>query len=521
MVRTADRGLDRLNSKAGLPAEPERPCHNQNVVALRDTSHVGDALRHLAGALESLDLGSELAHLDSDRNRLAATIRSYLIPRAVDSAMPLTVVFAGPTGSGKSTLINSLTGRDLAATGALRPTTTQPLVLASPAVAGRFENVAGIDCRVATGDAPVLSTMVLIDTPDIDSAALDHRAMAETLIDNADVVVFVTSALRYADDVPWQVLRRALARGTELINVLNRVSSATSGAAIDFTSRLRSAGLDDDLVTVPEHHLPSGGSRIPSTAIRSLAKRLAAVAGDRERHAGATFERVLRALVGQVTDLVREVDALADGTNSLEAEMSIYLADRASRLYMGGLVDGLYVPLPDKDTRRSLRRWRAANRPDPDQVAARESQILGRFVASVEGDLRRWIVDERTLDVSPEEIIPHTRDVIRSAAEGWVRYVARIGEEIDATEPWLTEMALMAAATDGEESGAAEALFGDYAPVLIDRARRELTGRLEVVYEHVGSHLLERARHDMGSLDVSDVRSALGAVNSTLAPVDA
>lgn len=491
------------------------------MVALRDTSHVGDALQHLAGALENLDLGPALAHLDAERNRLASTLRSYLIPRALDPAKPLTAVFAGPTGSGKSTLINSLTGRDLAATGAVRPTTTRPLVLASSSVADSFDRVGGIDCLVVTGDAPIFSTMALVDTPDIDSTAVEHRAIAETLVDNADVVVFVTSALRYADEVPWQVLRRAVARGAPVINVLNRVGSATSGAAVDFKSRLRTAGLEDDLVTVPEHHLPNGGSRIPSTAIRSLAKRLAAVADDRERHAGAILERVLRSTVGQVTDLAREVDGWAEETDSLEAEISIYLADRASRLYMGGLVDGLYQPPPEKDTRWARRRWRAGNRPEPGQAAAGERQIIDRFVANVEGDLRRWVMDERAIDAHPDEIFPTVRDVIRSAAEGWVRYVARIGEEIGATEPWLTQLALMDAATDGEQSNAAEALFGDYAPVLIDRARRELSGRLEVVYGHVGSHLLERARHERGALDISDVRSALGAVNSTLAPVDA
>ncbi|MGD2043155.1 MAG: 50S ribosome-binding GTPase [Acidimicrobiia bacterium] len=491
------------------------------MVALRDTSRVGDALQSLAGALESLELGPELADLEIERHRLDSIIRSYLIPRALDPTIPLTVVFAGPTGSGKSTLLNSLTGRDLAATGALRPTTTRPLVLASATAAESFERVADIECRVVAGEAPVLSAMALVDTPDIDSAAVEHRAMAEALIDNADVVVFVTSALRYADDVPWQVLRRAVARGTQVINVLNRVGSATSGATIDFKARLRSAGLEGDLVTVPEHHLPAGGSRIPSTAIRSLAKRLAAIVADQQRGSRETFDRVLRAVSRQVTDLIREVEALIDETDSTEAELSIYLADRAASVYMGGLVDGLYVPPPEKDTLWSRRRWRAVNRPDPDQVAAGETTIIDRFMAIVDGDLRRWIVDERTLAGSPGEIIPQVRPIIRSAAEGWIRYVARIGEEIGTPEPWLTRVALMDAATDAEHSVAAHALLGEHAPVLIDRARRELRGRLEVVYDHVGGHVLDRARDGMGPLDVSDVRSALGAVNSTLAPVDA
>ena len=43
--------------------------------------------------------------------------------------------------------------------------------------------------------------------------------MAETMIDNADIVVYVSSALRYADLVPWEVLRRAHSRGVPVIQV--------------------------------------------------------------------------------------------------------------------------------------------------------------------------------------------------------------------------------------------------------------------------------------------------------------
>jgi energy-coupling factor transporter ATP-binding protein EcfA2 len=491
------------------------------VVALRDTDRVGDALKGLAGALERLELGPELAHLDAARSGLVATIRSYLIPRAFDPNLPLVVVFAGPTGSGKSTLINSITGRDLAATGALRPTTIRPLVLASPRVADDYADVGGVPCRVVTGDAPVLSGMVLVDTPDIDSTVLEHRASAETLIDNADVVVFVTSALRYADDVPWQMLRRAQARGTDVINVLNRVGSATAGAIVDFGSRLRREGLDDDPVTIPEHHLPERGSRVPSTAIRSLARRLAAIASDRDYHFAATFDRVLQAIVDQTTDLARRIEDVAAEGDSLGSELSLHLADRASQLYMGGIVDGLYESPPEKNSRWAWQRWKMANRREIEEVAAGEQVIIDRFVAIVRGDLRHWIVEVRHFDVSPDEVVPELTPVIRSAAEGWVRFVARIGEETGAAEPWLTEIALIDSATDEVENRMVNALFGAHATVLVDRARRELVRRLEVIYEHAGSRLIEMARREKGSLDVSGLRVALGAVSSTLAPVDA
>lgn len=492
------------------------------MVALRDTRHIGEALENLAGALETLDLGPEPSHLHSDRERLASTIRSYLIPRAIDPGAPITVVFAGPTGSGKSTLINSLTRRDLAEVGVLRPTTRHPLVLSAPRLAHRHEVIGGVACEVATGDAPVLDAMTLVDTPDIDSTASGHRAIAETLVDNADVVVFVTSALRYADDVPWQVLRRAKSRGTELINVLNRVGSATSGAVVDFKARLRVEGLSDDLVTVPEHHLPDDGQRVPTTAIRSLAKRLSAIVSEKDEHHSIMFDRVLRATTRQVMELAREIRDRAEDTDSLEAELSIYLSNRAANLYLGGVADGLYEPIPDRESRWARRRWKAANRIEKDEIETRKKTIGDRISALVHGDLRRWIVDEHSLGpITPDDVIPETAPVIRSAAEDWIRYVRRIREEIDAPESWLTEVVLIDAATDDDQSRAAQALLGDHAPILVERARRELSGRLAVVYDHAGSLVVELSRQRQGTVDDSDLRAAIGAVNATLAPVDA
>ncbi|MGD2059906.1 MAG: 50S ribosome-binding GTPase [Acidimicrobiia bacterium] len=488
---------------------------------MRDTSRIGDSLQSLAAALESLDLGEELAELDTERDRLISIIRSYLIPRVEDPDLPMMVVFAGPTGSGKSTLINSLTGRELAGTGVLRPTTTRPLVLASHAAGEKFERVAGISCRVVTGDAPVLGAMALVDTPDIDSVAVEHRVLAERLIDNADVVVFVTSALRYADDVPWQVLRRAGSRGTQVIHVLNRVGSATSGAAVDFASRLRAEGFSSSVITVPEHHLPEEAFRVPSTAVRSLARDLRAIAVDRERHSASTFDRVFRSVVDQVLDLARAVATVADETDSLEAELSIYLADRASRLVMADLAEDLFSPLPAGESRWSRRRWRGANRLEHDEVTARERQVVTRLVSIVHADLRHWIADEKWAEVRPDELVAQMRPAILSAVEGWVGFVARVGAEIGTDERWLTEVVLIDAVSRGEPSAAAEALFGDQAPTLVERARRELMGRLDVVYQHAGSHLIEMALRGRGTLDVSDLRAALGSARSVLVPIDA
>jgi hypothetical protein len=51
--------------------------------------------------------------------------------------------------------------------------------------------------------------LALLDSPDIDSVLAENRALANQLLAAADAWLFVTTAARYADAVPWEFLRRA------------------------------------------------------------------------------------------------------------------------------------------------------------------------------------------------------------------------------------------------------------------------------------------------------------------------
>ena len=46
----------------------------------------------------------------------------------------------------------------------------------------------------------------------MDSVEHDNRALADTILELADLCLFVTTATRYADRVPWDVLARAARR---------------------------------------------------------------------------------------------------------------------------------------------------------------------------------------------------------------------------------------------------------------------------------------------------------------------
>ena len=522
---TSQRPAGPPETLPGLPGTVPAAWHNQSVVALREPRELGDALALLSTTLESLDIGPGAADLRTERDRLGGTIRNYLIPRAVDPSTPITVVVAGPTGSGKSTLVNSLAGVDVSRAGALRPTTRVPVVVAAPPLDDGRDEVGGVPCHLVLANAPLLETAILVDSPDIDSTAAGNRARAETLIDNADVVIFVTSALRYADDVPWQVLRRAMSRGTAIINVLNRVGSSSSGAVIDFKSRLDAVGLDTDLVTVPEHHLSTGAQRVPSLAVRSLQRRLGGIITDQKDFAGSVFRRVLSATVSQVIALTDALGEIRDDVDALEAELSLDLAGHVPGLDLRGVGRDLYTAPPQRRGLLGSRRWLKRAALAPDAMDDVESTVVDRLTSIVTEDVRHWLAEARPMlrsrDLDPEPILSGVGRAAKTASHAWVAYVARIADDQLGTSSGLATAVLIEAATAADEVPAVGLLFGDDAEVLVDRARRELVGRLEVLYELTGSLVVEDIWERLGDFDESELRPALGAVTSTLAPVHA
>jgi hypothetical protein len=265
-------------------------------------------------------------------------IDDYLLPRLRDLDAPLLTVVGGSTGAGKSTLVNSLLGATVSPAGVLRPTTRAPVLVCAPADRAAFagDRVLPGLARTTGANAGEVATsglqlvvrddlppgLALVDAPDVDSVVEANRALAGQLLAAADLWIFVTTAARYADAVPWELLRTAQERGTALAVVLDRVPpEALHEVADDLAGMLSRAGLAASLFVVEERPLADGF--LPEDQVGPLRSWLYGLAADQEQRAAVIRQTLAGALdslggrVAGVADAVEEQTAAADALRSV------------------------------------------------------------------------------------------------------------------------------------------------------------------------------------------------------------
>ncbi|MDQ2851650.1 MAG: ABC transporter [Actinomycetota bacterium] len=262
------------------------------------------------------------------RSELLAQLDDYLIPRSAALDAPLLAVVGGSTGAGKSTLVNSVVGEQVSRSGVLRPTTMSSTLVHHPQDARWFS-----DDRVLPGLARITGDhgdvsdpgslrlvdsngipqgVALLDAPDIDSVVSANRDLARQLMSAADLWIFVTTATRYADAVPWQLLHQAIERGTSVAIVLNRVPTvAMEDVRAHFADMLTQQGLGKSPVfAIVETALED--DRLPVPEIARLRSWLHSLAGD--EHARNIVIR--RTLDGALDSLEQRTGQLQDGVNA-------------------------------------------------------------------------------------------------------------------------------------------------------------------------------------------------------------
>ncbi len=295
-------------------------------------------------------------------------IQDYLIPRLRRLDAPLLAVLGGSTGSGKSTITNSLVGSNVSPAGVLRPTTRSPVLICHPEDQAWFDSADILPSLARlTGTAPAdpppqaggnvlrispTQTMprglAIIDAPDIDSIEEANRELATQLLAAADLWLFVTTAVRYADAVPWDFLGRARDRGTTLSVIINRVPPGAGAKIIPhFQSMLTERGLDNLKVFEIEQTELDSEQRLPDASIAPLLGMLNELASDAQQRAviiRSTLEGALASvgprakLVSQA--LIEQDQAIDEIRLAMEAVYTLAKANMASEIADGSLLHG-------------------------------------------------------------------------------------------------------------------------------------------------------------------------------------
>jgi hypothetical protein len=391
------------------------------VVTLDARPQLIDALSALRDRVAAVRLPLPLAgapRARQTRAELLAQLDDYLVPRLKDPEAPLLAVIGGSTGAGKSTLVNSLVGRRVSEAGVLRPTTRTPVLVCHPddhhwfagmrvlpqltrvwmppqedaeeehllparaggrnggGWAGGGRAVEEKALRIETASL-LPRGLALLDAPDIDSLVVENRLLAGELLCAADVWVMVTTASRYADAVPWHLLRTAKEYNATLVTVLDRVPhQVVEEVSRQYAALLTKAGLGDvPRFTIPELPESAGGANglLPNTAVAGLFSWLA----HRAQDPAARQQAISRTAGGVIDSLNMRMPELA----------SAVAAQYAAAVRLTSAVEEAYEAERDR-VRRQLRagavlagdartRWRGYPR---DSSAA---ELLDSLVASL------------------------------------------------------------------------------------------------------------------------------------------
>ena len=403
-----------------------QPVDRPDVVALVER------LVALARQREALIGPNDSAPVRERARELAQHTSSYLLPRARDLDAPVLVVLLGPTGAGKSTLLNTISGGPASETGVLRPTTRDAVVLATAEDVRRVRQGGPLgalpEARLRIVSRGARTGLIVVDAPDVDSVERDNRALADVLVEVADLCVFVTTASRYADQVPWDVLGRVAERRLPFLVVINRLPAGPDAAAILSDARARfvergmavaTDGRQISLIGVSEGDLETDGYRLRPGSVRPLLDRLDTLVADRAARRALAEEALAGALAGlaplthSVADDLDHQAIDADALRRVAAgEYSHELSLLIERLQRGGILRDEVV-----------RQWHSFV--GADQVTRMFSSGIGRARGALMALFRGMpqapaaAVQKGATDDLTALVVAHAHDAARRAAANW------------------------------------------------------------------------------------------------------
>jgi GTP-binding protein EngB required for normal cell division len=412
-VLTARRSAGGRHANAGLPARLDALARAVELADGRLDSAAVTAARAVAGrADERLRLGVEHT----------------------------LVALAGATGSGKSTLFNTLAGAELSTVGVRRPTTsTAHACVWGGDDAAKLLDWAGVRSRhrlppqgAADG---TLDGLVLLDLPDHDSTELSHRLEVDRLVELVDLLVWVLDPQKYADAAVHERYLRPLAGHADVmlvaLNQVDRLPAAERRSCLADLRRLLAAdGLADVGLLATSARTGDGLAELRQMLAERVAARQAAVS-----RLSADVARAARRLAAQAC--AGSPDA-APPTAIVAAE-GITSADHAELVRV--LAGAAGVPTVVRAVERSHRA----------QGAARTGWPFVRWVGRLRPDpLRRLHLGAPPTEAVRTSLPPaspaaraEVANVIRSLADRsadglpavWSTQVRRVASDVDAELP--------------------------------------------------------------------------------------
>ena len=379
----------------------------------RRATALADRLGALREAVEAADGHLPLVDLQPARDLLAKAGARVALGDAT------VVALAGATGSGKSTLFNALAGQELSPPGVRRPTTGT----AHASVWGGDGSAALLDWlgvprrHVQADPDPRLDGLVLLDLPDHDSTAVQHRLEVDRLVQLVDVLVWVLDPQKYADAaVHDRYLRPHAEHAGVLVVVLNQVDRLDDLAREACLGDLRRLLDDEGLAATSVVPVSARtGEGVPA---------LGALLVDRVRARRAASDRL-------AADARAVAGALSASCTGAPGEVR---APQRGAL-VAALADAAGVPVVEAAVERSVRsrasastgwpplRWVRGLRPDPLRslhLSGAPSESVRTSLAPASGAQRAAVTDalRAVRDAAGADLAPSWRDSLRETLDG-------------------------------------------------------------------------------------------------------